>query len=63
MLKDGIGGRGLMVGEVAALKDCLSKMGMSPSDRSKIAVRKDTDQKNPFAELGGKNSGLAPRPN
>lgn len=63
MVKDGIGGGGLMVGEVAALKDCLSKMGMNPSDRSKISVRRDSEQTNPFAELGGKNSGLAPRLN
>lgn len=47
MRADGIGERGLMVGEVALLERCLSKLGMNPSDRSKIAVKKP-EQVNEF---------------
>jgi hypothetical protein len=57
--KEGIGGRyGVQVGELAQLKACLSAMGMTPVDRSKVIVTNDPNdqkQQDPFAELAGQS--------
>jgi phage terminase small subunit len=49
---EGIGGRsGVSVGEMTQLNQCLSRMGLTPADRPKIAVAKDDEKKNAFASL------------
>jgi hypothetical protein len=62
--KDGIGGRaGLNNGELAMLAQCLSKMGMTPSDRSKVGVPPEKPKDNPFATFTTPASGAAVKPN
>ena len=50
--KGGIGGKfGASVGEVAQMNGLLSRMGMTPADRSKVGVPKRGDEKDPFGEF------------
>lgn len=52
--KDGVGGRyGLNTGQGALLLQCFSKLGMTPSDRAKVAVspEKETQEENPYTDF------------
>jgi hypothetical protein len=52
MRAHGIGGRdGLQIAEVAQLNSCLSKMGLTPVDRSRVNVPPHEDEQNPFAQI------------
>jgi phage terminase small subunit len=63
--KDGFGGRyGLNTGQASLLKDCFSKLGMTPSDRSKVAPTGEEEEKpeSPYAEFAAEGAG-ASKPN
>lgn len=50
--KEGIGGRfGLNVGELSQINNFLSKMGLNPSDRTRLSVPQKPESDNPFAEI------------
>lgn len=50
--RGGLGGKhGLRAGEVRLLNKCLTQMGMTPADRSRIAIIKEDESDNPFAQL------------
>jgi hypothetical protein len=52
MREDGIGERyGISNGEVTALCNLCGRFGMTPADRSKIAVPRPDDADNPFAQI------------
>ena len=54
--REGIGGRyGVTVGEVAQLMQGLSRMGLTPADRSKISVPSENAEDNPFAQIAEEN--------
>jgi hypothetical protein len=38
-------------GQLAQLIVCLSRMGMTPSDRSKIGIPENAEEENPFEEI------------
>jgi hypothetical protein len=56
--KGGIGGKfGASVGEVAQMNGLLSRMGMTPADRSKVGVPERGDEKDPFSEFRSSGAG------
>jgi len=59
--KEGIGGRsGLAPGELSMLEKLLSKMGMSPADRSKVDFTKDGSPDRPQKQTGAGFEEFAP---
>lgn len=53
---EGIGGRyGVTVGEVSQLMQGLSRMGLTPADRSRISIPREPAEDNPFAEIAEDN--------
>jgi len=57
------GGPGLRPGELGILTQCLSRMGLSPADRSKVVVvAENDDTQNPFARLAAEAQARA-KPN
>lgn len=64
--KDGVGGRyGLNTGQGALLLQCFSKLGMTPSDRAKVAVSPETEkpEANPYQEFEQDATGKPTKPN
>jgi hypothetical protein len=58
---DGVGGKkGVSVGELAQMNNLAAKFGMTPADRSKIALPKPSEEDNPFAELAAEASRRPP---
>lgn len=63
--KDGFDRRyGLSNGQATLLKDCFSKLGMTPSDRAKVASAPEEEQpeEGPYAEFGQPDAGTT-KPN
>jgi hypothetical protein len=59
--KDGSGGRyGVSVGEQSLLWQGLSKMGFTPSDRSKVTVPPEEKATDPFAEIAQETKSTRP---